>query len=474
MKRAISCALVLILVLQALLFTGCNDDKSNGTETILNENYTSVLGVLQNSTDLSVVQTYLIKWATVNDIKVSHDRYNNVIMSIKAAPGYEDVDSTILQCTLSLDEPEQTANAISVMQYIVKHSKDHGFIRLIFTGNTNNAHEGIQNIKSTYLDGKNLISLDGADNNSLIVASAGSQLYNMTRNIKRQPPTYPITYEISIKNLVGAPLSDEEAHPNPITVIGDLLASAKSSGILMEIASFSGGTDPSHYPESASAVILINQNDVKKLTRLVEKNQEKLYSKYAEQEPDAVYDFIEAERPDSVLSFDDSSNLISFLYACINGTYLKNDDGEVIAKSNIGKITIDDKKLEILIDARSKSNTILDEMDTLFATVCGLCNIDYNKTLIYPIWEKNAEFLYDESSDIEEDVALSANPLVTNLSQIMKSYSGKEPEYKRILDYTACAVAEARNPSLNAVSLGITKDTPVDQTQILLNYLQQK
>lgn len=474
MKRAISCILVLILVLQTLLLAGCRNDENTGTETILNENYTSALGVLQHSTDLSSIQTYLIKWANTNNIKVSHDKYNNVIMSIKATPGYEDIDSTILHCTLSLGTPEHTASAISVMQYIMKHAEEHGFVRLIFTGNTDNAQEGINKIKVPYLDGKNLISLDDFDDNSLTVASAGSELYTMTRNIKRQKPSYTMAYEISIRDLVGAPLSDEETHPNPITVIGDLLASAKSSGILMEIASFTGGTDPSRYPAAASAVILINQNDVNKLTRLVEKNQEKLYSKYTEQEPNVVYDFTETTKPDSVLSFNDSSNLISFLYACINGTYLKNDAGEVIARSNIGGITTDDKMLTISIDARSKSSTILEEMDTLFATVCGLCDITYSTTQVYPIWEKNAEFSYDESSDIREDVALSANPLVTDFSAVMKEYSGKEPKYKRSLDYTACSVAAERNPSLNAVSFGITQETLIDQAQILLNYLEQK
>ncbi|MDD2217062.1 MAG: hypothetical protein PHW03_05005 [Eubacteriales bacterium] len=474
MKRKISYFLVLLLILQALILSGCNSIEDDNTQTVLNENYTSVLGVLQNSQDLSEMQTYLIKWANKNDIRVSHDKYDNVIMSISASEGYEKTPSTILHATISPKSPENTANAVAVMQYIIKNVADHGFIRFIFTADSDNSQEGIKYIKKSYLYGDNFISLDNFIDNSLLIASAGADVYTMTRNIKRVKPSYPITYEISLQGLSGASITDETTRPNPITIIGDLLASAKSNGVLMEIASFDGGTDTANYPSRASATILINQNDVNKLTRLVEKNQERMYNRYSPEEPDFTYTLTEVQRPDSVLSFDDSSKLISFLYACINGNYLKNDDGEIIAKSNIGKISTEANLLEILIESRSKSSAVLEEMNTLFETVCGLCDISYNKKQIYPVWENNARFSYDENSDIKEDVDLSANPIVASFSEIIKEYSGQTLKYTRTLNYTANAIVASRNPDINTVCFGISPDNIVDQTNILLNFLAVK
>lgn len=471
MKRKISWFFVLLLMMQAFLFTGCDNIEDDYTQTVLNENYTSVFGVLQHAEDLAEIQTYLIKWANKNNVKVSHDKYNNVIMSTSASEGYENEPSTILHATISLDEPENTAHAVSVIQYIIKNVKNHGFIRFLFTADTDHSHEGIQHIKKSYLYGDNFISLDHFADDSLLIASAGAEVYTMARDIKRVKPSYPIAYEISLQGLSGASISDETARPNPITIIGDLLASAKSNGVLMEIASFNGGTHPGNYPDGATAVILINQNDVNRLTRLVTRNQESMQNRYAAQEPNFTYTLTEIAAPDAVLSDDDTSKLISFLYACIKGNYLKNDDGEIIAKSNMGKISTEGNRLEILIESRSKSSAVLDEMNILFETVCGLCDLSYSKKQAYPIWESNARFSYDENSNIIADADLSANPLVAELSEVIKEHTGKNPQYTRTLDYTANAILADRHSEINAVALGLTPQTVVIQTKILLDFL---
>ena len=56
-----------------------------------------------------------------------------------------------------------------------------------------------------------------------------------------------------------------------------------------------------------------------------------------------------------LLVSEDAENIVSLLYTAFNGTYYKDDDGNVIALTNIGSISTKNQRLRVNVAALSLS-----------------------------------------------------------------------------------------------------------------------
>ena len=132
---------------------------------------------------------------------------------------------------------------------------------------------------------------------------------------------------------------------NPIKQLGSVLANFKSTSLLFELASFRGGSAADQTPASASMTVVINSADEEKFIQKMDNALERFYDKYADQYPDASYTYEEVDLPKRVLVSEDAENIVSLLYTAFNGTYYKDDDGNVIALTNIGSISTKNQRL---------------------------------------------------------------------------------------------------------------------------------
>ncbi len=478
MKRIISILLILLLIIST--FAGCKEETKDVTTDKINDllsEYYKMLdeNIKENSTSEDVKLT-LMKWANQNKIKVSYDDYNNVIMSSAAtSEEFKDEPSNILHCSVDLDNPETTIRNISIIMYVLQSTENHGFIRAIFTPVENGSYLAAEKIKKNYIKGNNLISLDWDKDNSLLVGSAGASSYSIFNSIQWNPPTFSKSYEISISGLPGGNLGEWDLkQPNPIKIIGDFLATQKSKGVLFELASFNGGISSNTFPSSATAVVLITDNDVKTFTKAIEASIENFNDKY-ETEFEAIYSYTETEIPDKVISDGDFNNLISFLYTCVNGTYLKSNDGQTIATANIGAISTSTGNLLIYTYARSLDKQILNEMDSVYDTICGLSGMDYECTSVMPVWGNMHYSIDTEEISLETnnsaDQKDTENILYNNLSQSMLTINEKEPSKDTTMLETACSIFQDRNKNLNIIGFGINSENAAIQTKILIDYL---
>jgi len=469
MKKVISFIIITTVLLQSFLLYGCEDGSKEQTETMLHDNYDEIYEIINSAETSEDAAAYLAEWAGSMDIKSVRDANSNIIMTSDPSPGYENADSTLFQCTIDLDNPEHTAVCASIAMYIVSESTQHGLLRVIFTSDFDN----IKNISDTYLLGAdNFISLDWCKKYELLVGSAGSEYYSITHNLEWESPSYTKAYEISVYIPEDIPYSDLHLHRNPITYIGDILARAKSDSILLEVAGFNGGESADTYPTAVSCTVLINQNDFSKFAKSINETKEEFDNMYADENSGYFFSFNEVEAPDKVISYEDTANLISFLYTCIDGTYLKDDAGEVIAAANVGKIRTTSGNLEIEVCAYSKSSAILAEMSSEFNTICSLCDISYSVKSGMPVWENRIETdYYSEDETLENGYATASSTLIDDLDVQMKEIIGKESRKIRTFGETACSLAARRNKKMNAVGFGVEKDEMLEQTEILINYL---
>ncbi|MBQ2746968.1 MAG: hypothetical protein IJF28_00710 [Firmicutes bacterium] len=413
---------------------------------------------------------YLLSWANENDIRVSYDEFNNVIMSSKATEGYENTETNIFQCTVDLENPETSAIAMSVASYIIQKTDNHGFIRVLFT-----TPENAGKLSRTYLTADNFISLDWFSKNSLLVGSAGTDYYTATRRLKFEQTSYTDAYQIVIEGLPEVSFKDSGNCPNPITIIGDILANAKSSGILLELASLNGGSSSDTYPTNFSCTILVNQKDANNMKKRVNAAMDNFYEKYNVDPETFTFTYSEVEAPEWVISYEDTARIISFIYTCPDGDYLKDDSGEVIAKANLGSFHTDNIGFTAKIATASKNSDVLSEMETVFETVCGLSEISYSKESGDPVWESmipEDDNYYSESDILEDEEMAQYNSLVQSLITASSEITGKTPDIDRTLDYTPCTDVAKRVTKMNIVGFGLSEDRILESTEILIRYLE--
>lgn len=459
MKKIIAFSLTILLIMTS--FTGCffNDKKSEFEVKLADDTtaiYNELLKKVPNPTDIKTMDTYLKAWATANNIPVSYDENQNIIMSKKATEGYDDAQSTILHCSIGQGLVEEEYQAISSALYLISHVEKHGFIRVIFTANQNNDMKGAEALSKNYLNADNLISLTHAGKTSFTIGSAGTSQYDFSKQLNWQQPTYPHAYEISIKNLTGGSSGVISGkHPNPIKIIGDFLASSKSNGVLIELGGFNGGQSVDEYPIEATAVILINDSDVTRFQNYFNNSAEKFADKYKDSELNYSYTLTPIASPPMVISKDDSTKVLSLLYTMINGIYYKSDEGDVVAASNIGTIRTTTGNLDVSICSRSLDQSTLNEMASTFGVICGLNDVNNDVLNGYPIW------LANENS-----------PLLIRLTDLFKKDYDKKIDWKKTMERSECAIFKQKNEKLDVLSMSVNFENDFTEIEALYQFLE--
>lgn len=469
MKKIIIYLLVLTLLVSTLFLSGCTNQNTPTDEQDIDKQYSELVETLNAFESADDASNYLVKWANEREVPVSHDSFGNVIMSSKSTEGYEDAESTVFQCTVDLENIEQTAAEMFVASRILTHAEHHGFVRMLFT-----PPDGLQKLSKTYINANNFISLDCSDANAILVGSAGNDYYTMTTDLEWTSPSYTNAYQIVIEGLPQTKFNSSASRPNLITVIGDILATAKSNSILIEIAEFNGGSSRDTYPSNVTCTLLVNQKDANTVKKRISNAMDNFYNRY-DVDPDTfVFTYNEVEVPDKVISYEDTARLISFLYTCLDGNYLKDDAGEVIAKANISTISTENGHFSAEVCAASKSNDVLYEMETIFETICGLSNISYTKEAGNPVWEstdETADTFYSEENVLNNESISDTNSLIQSLTAAAETVIGKIPSLVRTFDSTPCAIANKRMENMNVAAYGITPDNILEAIKVLTTYL---
>lgn len=490
-KTLLRCiALGLVLVLCFTLFTACGEEDLTAEEvdtelltTLYEINKSAVFG----AADSVEVANYIYEWGMLNDkFKVSHDSYDNIIIStVASGEAYEDSDSTVLHCTLDLSTPDRTAQAMTAIMYILQYSENHGFIRALFT----EPSHGLEGIKESYLNADNFITLDSAKNNTIITTAAARHDYRVTKEIAYQEATYTNAFEITIMGLVGTH-AGKTNQLNAVKTLGKMLAELKSTGALIEIVSLCSGymdengdfaqdlTPGTGFPRGAQAIVLVNDNDVNKLTKKVTKSQSKTIDKYQEANPDIVYNFNEVDREayPMVISPDDTSAIISFIYTSLYGIYDKDDEGEAIAVNNITYCTTTGGAFEIDLTAISLSESKMETLDKTVSTLCGLYDLNHEKFEIADLWtmpEPTDAETGEPALDEDGNPNYRVYPIIDTVCTAAYDIYEKDTQFGPSFENASIVKVLNRIPDANIIAYGVTDKNLERQTATLLTFCER-
>lgn len=457
--------LVLALAVSGILYlTRKPEDEEPSLQQTLFEKLTAYetdlrdsLGSLDNN---EAVTAYLLGWAKNKEIPADVDSVGNVIFSRKANKGYANEQPTVLLCSFNADQMENYIEEMAVALCVAKNARNHGKLTVIFMPCENDRQYGAEGLNlSRFARDAAVFCLGHSADSKVSTVTGGYERYRISHKLSYVNTDYDAAFKIRIRHCPTLPLTGNIGQtPNPIKTLGDLLANFKSTSLLFELSGFAGGSDAVMTPSWATMTVVINQSDVEKFTRRMDNAIEKFYDRYQEDYPQIEYTYTETKLPKRVIADEDTDNLVSLMYTAIDGVYQRSDEGNVMALTNIGKISCADHRLRINVDAMSDNAQMMEEIEDSYETICGLCDVTYRRTTRYPIFDST-------------DASAS---LLQEFETAFLDFTGdREMLCENTVEFTPCALLQQKEQDLPMLYCAITENTKHKFSGALVTYLDR-
>ena len=401
------------------------------------------------------VANYLVTWALNKDIQAKTDSDNNIIFSVNASSEeYKGAAPVLIACEYDASDMESYVEPVATALTVAKNAQNHGAFKVIFMPRKNGEMTGAESLPADYLTSATRVFVLGASSSSKVsVTTGGYKQFKIGESLKTCEPAYDKAYRIAIKHV---PEKGAGYALNPIKILGNLLANFKSTSLLFELSSFSGGKNADTMPESASATVVINSGDDEKFCNRMDRAIEKFMGKYAEDFPEITYSYEEVKLPKKVFTKKETENIVSLMYTALNGVYYKDDDGNITAVTNIGKISTKNSSLSILVSAASSSAEQLGEIRDAYKTIAGLCNAKIRTVDSYDVYSGGG----------------ATSALLNEFEKDFLEFTGdSEMIVENATEATPCSVFYEKNPALAMLYCGITEKTKEKFAGALITFL---
>ena len=407
-----------------LVLSGCSIETTNRDSELkstLEETKSDLNSTFSESTaKFSMVEEYLISWAKTNSIKVTANSDHYMVLTNSATESGKKADSFGMVCSVDPDNIKDSKETLAAGMTALLGPEEHSNLSLIILETNTDNFDGALSISSKYLDIDHLVSLDSGSDNDLTTNGAYSFDATMSGKLKYQSPTYSNAYEISLTVSDYKDSYDfDNKYPNAINVIGNYLASCKSSGKLFQIASISCKTSASKTSYSAKAIVVIDDNNVESMQTKFENSRESIQKKCDKLDIDFVYTMDSVSLPSKVIKDSSSSKIINLIYTIDSGIYYQDENtGEIISADDIYNISTKDGKFNLNINARSKTTDSLNELNQALKTTAGLSDAKYSVSDNYSTWQaqKDLASYFKELLTIDDDSENLTTLETSNLS----------------------------------------------------------
>ncbi len=397
------------VMMLSLVLSGCGSADADRQEELngsLEKTYEELTATFSGETgEYELVAEYLQSWASKNDITIAANESSYIVLKNPATEGSKDADNTTLQCMIDTSAFSKSLQSLSISLTALLGPLEHGDITLLITETTDGEYKGAAAVDEKYLKSDSFINIEQNDDIELHTSGSFACTASMTTDIPESEPYYGNAYTITMKiSGYHDPFNNDTAdYPNPVEVIGNLLASEKSSGQLFQLASFNCEVKNGYVPTSATAVVVIDDNDISSFEKKFKSSYNNMKKKFEELEDNFVYTFTAADMPDSVISNETSDNIISLMYTLKTGKYRPSeedtedsieddsedkakDDKEICALAEISSVSTKDGKFRLTTSFRGTDEDIIGELSDVYLTICGLCDISYKKSENHMTW----------------------------------------------------------------------------------------
>ena len=420
---------------------------------------------------------YLKQWGLSRGLDTQVDDTGNVIIRKPATPGYENLQTVILQSHMDMvcdklvdvdfdfdndpistyiDGEWLTAKGTTMgaddgigcaIELAILDSKEveHGPIECVFTRDEETGLSGAIGMKADFMRGQYLINLDSEDEGEIFVSCAGGRNTQALFNFQRQKaPKGSFFLRGQLKGLVGGHSGDDinKKRANAIKVLGRFLFQTMRRYDGVCLAQFHSGKLHNAIPRDGEFIISV-PDDIKENVR-ADWNVfcSEVEDEFHVTDPQMQW-LMESADAQMVIAPDVARNFVWAVQAVDNGVYAICQDetlgGMVETSSNIAAIHTAETTINVLSSQRSN---VMSNLDNMCATIQSVFELAGAKTVSsdgYPAWKMRPD-----------------SKLTDIVVSTYRKLFGKEPVVRGIHAGLECGLFAERYPQLDMVSFGPT------------------
>ncbi len=420
------------------------------------------------------LREYVIEFAKANNIECESDAVGNLVLRKPATPGYENRMGLIMQAhldmvpqknndtefdfltdpikaiidgewvtadgtTLGADNGMGMAAALAVMEM---KDIEHGLIEVLLTVDEEAGMTGANNLDPNILKGDILLNLDSEDEGELYVGCAGGTDVLVELPYSTVEPKGTKAYDITIANLKGGHSGMEiilqRANSNKVMVrvIRHLVECCNA-----ELSYAEGGNMRNAIPREAKCTVVVDAANGEAMIEELNKFTAKIAAEYAERDENLTIEATEAAMPAKVLDCNSVMNFINLVHAMPNGVDRMSTvmDNLVETSSNMGIVSMGEDKFNIMILARSSSNSTMNDLTARMSSIATMAGGKAQINNGYEGWKPNLQ-----------------SPILKTMQERYKELYGKTPEIKAIHAGLECGIFGPIYPNWDMISFGPT------------------
>lgn len=421
----------------------------------------------------------ILSWADKAGATGERDSAGNVIVTIPASAGCENVPGIVLQghmdmvCEKHLDktfdfksdpislarngdwiEADGTTlgadNGIGLaaaLAFLEVNDIPHGPLEILATVEEESGLFGALGLEPKFIKGRMLFNFDSEEDGIFYVGCAGGRDTSVTLPIDRKKPGGHKAYEIVVQGLRGghSGLDIVLNRGNAVVLLARVLRWLMDEAPSIEIAQLRGGDKHNAIPRDASAVIVAESAKEREWRPLIDKANEVFLGEFGQLEPDVKVSLEEITLPESTFSMESSVRVVDLVLAIPNGVMaMMRDVPEVVETSNnLARVKTENVALKLLCSSRSSIDSASAAVVEKLAAICRMASATTKELSSYPGWRPNI-----------------TSPMLARAKQVWKSVHDVEPEVKVVHAGLECGIIGEKFKDMDMISLGPTIENP--------------
>ncbi len=443
------------------------------------ENFYKLTQVPRPSGHLEKVQAFLLQWAAERGIEAFKDGGDNIVMRKPATPGMEKCKTCVMQAHMDMvpqkvdesthnfeTDPIETwidgewlkakgttlgsddgIGVASIMAVFEAKDLKHGPLEALITSDEETCMWGVNHLAADTLHGDILLNIDNETEGEFVIGSAGG--VNVTASMDYQEvdtDATDIAVRVTFRDCKGghSGLEINQGRANANKLMARFVRQAIADDDA-RLCSWQGGNMRNAIPRTASVVLTIPAENEEDLRELASYCLGIYKEEFHGVEEDIALDFERVDLPAKQVPQEIQDNLVDAIIACHDGVLRNIPSMPTIVEtsSNLAIINIGEGKAQILILARSSSDSMLEYEQEMFEAVFGMAGMKVEYGGRYPAWQPNFD-----------------SPIAAQMAALYERMSGEKALVQVVHAGLECSLIGEVYPKMDLVSFGPTLRSP--------------
>lgn len=437
------------------------------------DNFMALCAIPHPSGHEEAISRYLYERALSKGLVARRDSIGNVVIDRAAAPGFEKAPLTILQAHMdmvavgrpgsdydpltspitvvregkslrALDSSlgaDDGAGVALIQQLLEDENLRCGALRGIFTVNEETGMSGATELDPAELNAKYLLNLDWETAGSLCCSCAGGELYRFNFSPSRKAPEAGHAFELKVSGFLGghSGTTIHTGRANAIQTISGIIRSALDAKLHIELATIDGGSASNAIPNSASAVLVVPEDELDQFRSLLRSAQVRFLMRFGGKEKNAGFTLTPTDMPEIVLTRPHCEALLRFMTEAVIGVHTMSSLHPELVESSANLSEVHDHNgiLYCEIYQRSSEPAMTRRMEESYRTLAAACGAQMAHMSGAPAWpEKPGSRLMEMCLDAYRDL------------------TGEEMVVEAVHAGLECGSWAQKSPELDMISIG--------------------